>query len=79
MYEEWQIEAARQNATLDGFIRPTREQAIEFLDWYFANKTEFKSVLEAMGAALSGQGMVQSLTLGTKRYQRWLRRNRLSY
>lgn len=54
IYQESQIKGAYDNARLLGFPKPTREQAIAFLDWYFAHATRCSSVAEAMRQGLLG-------------------------
>lgn len=48
IYTQTQIEAAKRNAMLHGCPCDISEaQAIQYLDWYFANKVEVGTMYEA--------------------------------
>ena len=52
-YSNLQIEGAIRSAKLHGFCEPSREQCIEFLNWYHSHKIEYGTEIEAIQSGLS--------------------------
>lgn len=53
-FSEIQIDGAFQNARLHGYKCPNRDVAVQFLDWYHANREPAETVLEGIRVGLSG-------------------------
>lgn len=66
-YTQSQIKAAKDNAKLHGYTQDFSDDvAIEYLNWFHANKSKCKSMGEAIGLGLSGESPT-----GIRRQEAW--------